>query len=726
MYAKRTIAVLMAVVMIVLMFSGCGSQNAVEYTYSAKYTVHNLESCVLSENTRLKLSWNNDSKSIALEDKQTGKVWSNVYEGKETSTLDCYVQNMRIFQTEFVSGLKAFENKTISAEKIKNGVKITYYFDKEEIAVPVSYTLREDSMLIAVNGKEIKEKGEEYRLISVTPSPAITSVRQDEPDSYIFVSSGIGALIDTKPDVNGEKRMEIGGANVSSLSTSSNVNSAEASGIRAYGLKAGENAVFCIAEEHAGAVGSRFSAGDSKSAYSSVSAEFYLVDSDYVKGKASSAGDVRLLSDRLQSTVSMGFYPLAAEEADYNGMAKCYRRYLEKKGLITNEEKDFSSPYALTVLGGVMTTSSIMGVPQKTLKKMTGFSEAQEMIESLTKEVGIKPVVRLSGFGESGLNVGKIAGGYRFASVFGKDRDRKALEKACADEKIPLFTEFDPIRFSQSGNGFSYRNDAAKTATLHTAEFSSINIPLRDYNASLSYRLLARNKVEQAIDKLVNMCRKNEVSGICLSFFGSKSYSDHNDIRYGVTGQMEEDAKKGISTVKKTEKAVAGSASTYYAAGLLDMVFDAPLEETGRFQFDQEIPFYQMVFSGITPLYSASLNTASNPAKKLMLAAASGTGIGFSILKDFEKEYMETNVEKLYSCSYEYCKESILDSLGKYGEIYAAVADKKIDRYDFVNEFVTKTVFENGVAVYANHSPSTVQTPVGELEGYGFKMEGSR
>ena len=725
MFAKKTISAFLCLLICMLAFAGCGKNSSVKYFYNGKVEIKSLDSQILAENGKLKLVWNNESKGISLENKETGKVWSNFSDAEDiTSSLDLYVQDMQIFQTEFVSSLDAFKKNKVSAEKIDNGVRLTYYFDKVKISIPVEYTLRADSLLISIDGSKIAEDGRKYRLLTVTPSPHITSISKEAENSYIFTTEGIGALIDIGEDADGQRKSATGNANVSALSTTSDTNDLEKSGFRAYGLKDNDEAIFCIAEDTAGAVSVRFSAGDKKSDYSSIYSEINMVDSDYTKGKAAASGDVRLLSDRLQSVVSIGYYPLSGENANYNGMAKCYRKYLSDNGFISDEEKDFSSPYAVTALGGVMSTSSILGFPKSTLKVATTFNEVKNIIERITKETGEKPIVRLQGYGETGLNTGKIAGGYSFPSAFGSNKDRLALEDYCKDEGISLYTNFDLVRYSKSGSGFSYTNDSAKTATLHTAEFSGVNVPLRDYNSKLAYRLLSRKKIDKAVDKLIKMADKKDISGICLEYFGAKSYSDYSDIKYAVTGLMDTDTKTQIEKIKKSGKSVSGSGSTYYAAGLLNAVFEAPLDEYGKYQYTKEIPFYQLVFSGTVPLYSAPINTASNPNEKIMLAASTGTGLGFSVAENFQNEYMETNTYKLYSCSYDYCIELINKSLGQYKDIYSAINGSKIDSYDYIDENVTKTVFENGVVVYANHSSKTVNSPAGELYGYGFTMEG--
>ncbi len=729
MFAKRTVSVLLIVSICVLIFAGCGNATSVVYTYKSDAKIETLSSQVLAENDRLKLSWDNTFKGITLEDKENGKIWSNLAQNadgtwKNTSTLDITVQDMQIFQSEFISGLDAQNNNKLSSKKIKNGIELTYYFDKVEVSVPVRYELRKDSLKVSIDSKKITESGKKYRLLYAIPSPMLMAVEKTLPDSYLFIPDGMGAIVYNNECADGEKRIDGDNTNIAALSTTSETNKTESSGIRVFGVKANEAAMLGIPEDTSGAVGVYLTAGDVKSDYSKVYPKYFFVDTDYTKGKASNAGDVRLLSDRAQLTVSVGYYPLSGENANYNGMAKRYRKYLQDSGYISNTKKDFSSPYAVTAMGGVKSLSSIVGVPVQTLKSMTTFNEAKELVENIVKETDTKPVVRLQGYGESGLNIGKIAGGYKFASLFGSNKDRLNLQKYCQDEKMQIFIEFDMINYSKSGNGFSYANDAAKTATLHTAENYAVNIPLREFNKKTAYRLLGRGKLGKAVDKLIKMAQKKDISGVSLASLGQYSYSDYTDgDKYAVTGLMAEDTKDYINKIKDNKIAVSGSASTYFAAGLLDVVFDAPLDPLGKYQFDREIPFYQMVFAGVTPLYSASVNTASDPNKKIMLAASTGTGLGFNMAKNFSKDYMETNVEKLYACSYDNTSELIKSSLKSYAKIYDKIKGQKIDRYDLVDDNVTKTTFENGVTVYANHASFAVDSPVGKLKAYGFKME---
>ncbi|MBO4432407.1 MAG: hypothetical protein J5852_02630 [Clostridia bacterium] len=725
---KRVLSLTLSFVLTVCLLTGCGKSEKPKYNKKAE--ILSVKSGVVAKNDKLELSYDDALKCVLLKNKKTDKVWSNIpYEeylnGNAYSTLNIVVQDMQNYQREQFSSEELAKNGRISCEKIDNGIRLTYYFDSVKISVPVDYVLRSDSLLMSIDASKIIEGDNNYRIYYASASQKFCSVLQSEKDAYIFAPYGSGAIINTGSLPDGKRRMESSGPNEASLSTTNPVDPEESGGLQVFGIKDKKDALLCIPEDCAGATGIHFLAGDRQSDYSSIYPVFYFVDFDDVNGRAANSGEVRQLSERTQSVISAGFYPLSGKKANYNGMAEKYREYLIRSGYINEKEngKDFSSPYAVTLLGGVMTTSSILGIPVSTLKTMTDFKSAKKIVSELSGSTGIKPVVRLQGFGESGINIGEIAGGYSFGSEFGGNDDRMELENYCKKNNIPLYTQFETVKYSESGSGFSYTFDAAKTATLHSAEQKATNIPLRDFNANITYRLLSRSKLSNAIDKLVSAIKKKSISGVSLSTLGRISYSDYGDgVKYSVTSLMESDTKEYIERIAKTGCGVAGSEATYFAAGLMDAVFESPLDSSGKYQIEKDVPFYQIVFSGVTPLYSSSINLDSNPERKIMLAAATGTGLGFSIIDNFDKTYMENNVYPLYACVYDKNKDYISDVVKEYSAVYSAVAGVRIKSYDIINEKISKTTFENGKVVYANHSSGKADSPVGVLEGYGFKL----
>lgn len=723
---KKFVSIILSLIIMTVLFSGCQKNTWITgYDTDSKTTMIN--SAVVAENGNFTLSFDSDNLNVSLLCKSNETVWNTVpdndkIKADEKSTLNIRVQDAQV-RTESTHYSSAATR--VSAEKTENGVTITYYFDEVKISVPVTYTLREDSLLLSVDGKNVKQGSKRYQLIAAQPAPMMCRLSVDAENSYIFAPSGLGGTISNKITPDTTRKLSGTGANIASISTESITNDYDSSGFRCYGLKNNTSGIFCIAEDTPAAVGVNVTAGDKLKKYSTVFPTFYFTDYDYFYGISVTDGLIKQLSTHYDGIVSVGLYPLSEENADYNGMAKCYREYLTRKGFITDNKKvNASSPYSVTYLGGVLTTSSIAGIPQKTLKKMTTFEEAQKITQELTEDIGIAPVVRLSGFGTTGINIGAVAGGYKFASKLGSDNTRLDFEKYCKENNINLYTGFNLIFYGKSGKGFSYSMDSAKTAILKAAEISGVTIPLRDFDKSSSYRILSRDSLSEAVSKLIDVAGKKGVSGIALSDLGKVSYSDYSKgSEYAVSAKIECETKSYIENISSNGHNVAVSGGTYFSTGISDIVFDAPIEPSGRGVFENEIPFYQMVFHGITPMYSSAINTATDVNYKIMLAASTGTGLGFSIVNDFENSYMQTNADKLYAMLYDDNVDLIKNSLAKYEDIYRSVENSKIIRYDVLENNITKTTFENGICIYANHSSKEQESPVGVIKGYDFVME---
>ncbi len=758
---KKSVSMLSAVLIFVSALSGCGAKRKLDKFDASN--IKTLSSQTLAENDRLKLDYKYEVKNpnaatggevfeISVTDKVTGKVWSSNQggngnsENKGSSALDITIQNMETYQPSSASGdvfyeverdkngdlvyddnfeLKRTRVLSVSAKKIDNGVELIYYFLKYKIAVPVDFYLAGDSFKISIDASKVAEGDENYRLVSAYPMPNMFRVSDKSEDGYIFLPVGNGALMKTQDTADLEKEYHEGPSNYIALETDGIINLPETARMPVFGLKEDNNALFCIAEKSPGAMGIDASTGSRSSDYAKVKPNLFFVDYDYTLGRSKTSGYIRQLSDRTDKVITIGCYFLENEDADYMGMADCYRNYLNKEGFI--QKSDFiQSPYSVDILGGVMATTSVAGVPTKKLKTLTTLSSAKEIVSDLLKEISYKPTVCLSGYGETGINYGQIAGGFTISSKLGNKEQIKAIEDYASSNKIPLYFNFEMSKFSESGSGFGYSSDSAKTAVLHSADKYFADIPLGINDLNSEYRILARGKQGKAIEKVLKTTDKFGISGISLSTLGSVAYSDYNKNKvYPLSYKTESENKDYISKIRKSNKAVSGKASAYFAAGLLDSVFDLDIGGNGHFSMDYEIPFYQLVFSDVTPLYTNSVNMADNPEKVIATAAATGMGIGFSLIDEFDVSYMESKAQKLYACCYDANKERIKEYVNKIAEVYDATAASRIVDYKIFDNGLSVTTFENGKVVYVNNSSIAIDTEIGKLESYEFELRGA-
>lgn len=728
MFIKKAVAVI-TVVFLLIVSVGCSkSPQALQYAASNQYM--SVSSMTVASNNNYELAWNNDAKFVSLKSLKTGNIWSTIpynyyLSGGDNSNI-CSPLNITVVDTsslawEVINGYnESVIPGTVKSHRVENGIKVTYYFDNFKISVPVVYKLTEDSLNVTVDPNDIRED-DNYLLTAVSVAPYLCSTENNTVGSYVFVPSGTGAILNATSDSRGIRRYseEIYGEDYSRILTSDFIDDT-AVRLPVFGIKSENSALLGIVENGAECVKVEAEVGSNRTGYSAVWATANIRGFDVYSATAGNGEMKRMSKEHSVTPVSVGYYPLDGDDANYNEMAKRYRRYLEDNNALvkTVAQKGF---YGVTFYGGVNVSTNFMGIPLKTTKSMTTFAQAEEIARNLVEASELTPHIRLYGYGDNGIDSGKVAGGYDFPNVFGGNRQREHLESYCSKENIPLYTDFNLIRFSDSGKGFSYLFDAAKTASLHTADISSLLVPLRDKAPGSKSRLLKRNKLRIAVERLKKFVYKENVSGISLSGLGEYAYSDFSEKKYMTKNNMANDVTEYINYLRNETHTVVSGANSY-AAATSDAIFETPTDNGNYDIFDADIPFYQLVFGGSKPMLSSALNLSKDFERSLMQAVSSGTGLSFALIYNFEPTYIQNQSGKFYASVFEDNKEKIAQTLKEYSNFYMAIAGKEINRYELLPNGVSKTVFENGVTVYANHSADEANSPVGILGKYGVSV----
>ena len=726
---KKILSTILSVLLIVTLFAGCSDSKTVD-KYDAEAEIKTLSTQTVVSNDFLSLSWNNEGKFVALEEKETKKIWSTVpYEYFKSggtsdninSPINITVANAAKAQWDTISGYAESVSKDrASVERIDTGLKITYYFDNYLISVPVKYELFEDNFKISVDSSEIVEGGEK-KLLSVSLSPFLCSAQNTSEDSYLFVPSGNGGLmyVDERAEGTRKYTAEVFGTDSSRLVPEEAVDDVKVY-LPVYGIKDKDSALLAIIDKGAEQAEIYAEAGNRRTEYSTIYTTFYLRGYDVVETDQWLWGyrDLSRISDnKINTELSISYYPLSGKDADYNGMSRKYKEYLFADGKAYTSAAD----YSLKILGGVTYKSASGGIPHKELYTMTSFKEAENILTHLTDISDSAPIVTMQGFSDTGIDVGKIAGGFDFSGDYGNEDDLNSLKKKCSDIGADLSFDFDLVRFNSSSNGFSYMMDSAKSATLRTVDKYGINIPLRSYNSE-EYRLLKRSQIDTAVEKLIDFTKDEKLTSIGISTLSSIAYSDFDEEKYSFKGNMSYQVRESIKNFKKNGIKVYASDANSYAAEESDILLDVPGSNGDYFALDEEVPFYQMVFCGIKPMYCDAINLADISQKAVMKAVSTGVRFSFTVTGNYDTVYASNKSERLYGTKFSSVKAGITDLLTKYSDFYDSISGVSIESYELLKNGITKTEFSNGITVYANHLNSNVETTVGDFEPYGVKI----
>ena len=728
----KVLAFLLALCLTVTVFTGCEGREAPSGYRSVNAAV--LETVQMASNPKYELIWNSDAKAILFKSVESGGYWSSILydaflEGNDTangnSPIYITVVNTKTLKWDTISSaLEMEENGSVLCKKIEDGIRVTFFFDTYKIAVPIEYRLKGESLTVSVDSSTILEDGTDYKLVSISLSPNLCSVKNSSENGFLFVPSGSGAIMYTAETNEGIRKYsgEVYGADAARRNPLDLLDD-EAVRLPVFGASGGGKGLLGIIEEGAGAAVIEAQAGNERSGYSSIGATFYV--RGYDEFFYTFHGTYKGLTQRVNEKISgqsflISYHPLYGEEAGYNGMAKKYRSYLLENDMLTQTEAN-GSAFAVTLLGGTGITKSFFGIPYKKIVSLTTFSQAKMIVEDLLNKTGNIPTVRMTGYGDNGIRAGSIAGGSKYPGAFGSRDELGAFLDTC--QSTDVFFDADIVYYSKSGSGFSVNFDTAKTAINHKAERYPVS-PLRIKDDSNVYYVLARQKLGEAAELAVKKAENYGNTAISFSSLGSAAFSDYRDIQYANKNKMENDVAGILRDIKKKGFKTAVAAANSYSACAAEVLFDTPDTNGGYDAFDLEIPFYQMVFHSYKTMYTPAVNLQGNTPLAAAKSAAYGMGLGYMLSYEYANESDDLDEYKLYGTLYSDNIAGMQKTLvtDRYAELYKAISTAEFVNYTFLDNGVSRSEYGNGITVYVNHTANTVKSPAGELGAFAFYM----
>ena len=741
MIRKKYLSSVCAVALTVALLCGCGGSGVSQkrLSYDKEKLSTDISDELIAQNENYRLEINRTSLGVSLTDLKTGKVYGTnpVNSGGEQfdefgmpikrhpqieSVLFIeYLDTQKNTTSKLISYSAAVQNGRTVLENTDNGVKVEYYFDDAEIMIPITYTLRENGLSVTLDPKGIEEGSN--MLISVSVAPFFCSVENTEKNGYLLYPSGSGALIYPKEvsQPGDSYSAEVYGEDASKekwdkTSTEKSIR------LPVYGAKSGDTAAFAIIEKGADSCLLETTVGSTSVGYSAVYATYQLrgytanikelYNNRYYKGL--------VYSDNMtDAPLEIGFYPLAGENADYSGMAGLYRSYIEKtEGKAENAK---AATLNITAVGGTMISKSFLGVPYTTLLATTTLKDAAAMVKELEEGGAKVSALALSGFGKTGIDSVKPAGGFGIAGKLGSSKDFTSLKKTCENSDTDLFFDFDAVTFSKSGGGLSSYFDSAVRANRKRAKVYDYNIALLGRETDSAYSLTARDKLTYITNKIIK--KAGAIPGIGLSSLSNTAYSDYTDkssgLYYAKSG-MTEQVSEIIENVKKSGKKFMSSEANAYAAVKSDVIFNSPARSNAALIFDDDIPFYQMVLRGRTALSSESLNLATDREEELLKAVEGGMGLTYTLTAKYDTKLIDSGVPVFYNSLYSDLKDGIISDSKTLSELYGKIGNSAIKSHKIHDSGLRETVYENGVTVFVNYSSGELNSPAGSVRAHGF------
>lgn len=740
---KRYGCFLVSLVLLVAM-AGCGKVERTSQPFNTEEETTQLADSLISENETYRMEWDSETMSISLIDKQTSLRWGTSPGGSQEPEYDElgmpvkrhpqvesalfveYLDAQTNVVDNVISYTGAIRNGRVCCESLPDGLLVKYYFDEVELMIPVEYRLRESGVTMSIDPQQIQEG--DNQVIRISLAPFWCSVSNTKEDGYLLVPSGSGALVYPKQySQSGQSYSAAVYGKDAAIEVWDDPTETKSVRLPVYGAKSEDKATLAIIEKGAESAYIEVKSGSTSLAYSSVYATFQL--RGYTDNVASlpnwtSVETVIYADNMIQSVLQVGFYPLKQENANYSAMAAVYRDYLTMTEEIPDSGDDIG--LALNMIGGAMIQKSMLGIPYETLYPTTTFQQAKEILRDLTETTGVYPAVNLQGFGKSGLDIGELAGGFSLHSKLGSVKDLQALADYCGTD-IPLFMDFNLTGMSESGNGFSTFFDSARSAGGKVAYCYGFNIAVRSRQTSARYALLARSRLTDSVEVLLKKTASWGIKGVGISTLSSTAYSDYkeDDTAYYAKGNMAADVSACMETLRADGRTILVNDANAYAAAHADIILRAPTQSSREDIFDEDIPFYEMVFKGHVPMTCESVNQTPDAARQLLRAVEGGCGLTYTVTASYDGALIDVASTAFYNSLYDDIRPQIIESMVQLSAYYQKIAGAEIRQHTILENGLRETVFSNGVCVYVNYTLENLDSPNGSVPPMSFRVRES-
>ena len=374
-------------------------------------------------------------------------------------------------------------------------------------------------------------------------------------------------------------------------------------------------------------------------------------------------------------------------ECSYVGMAKAYRDYLEKNGVLKAKENVKEDiPLYIESFGALETASSFLSIPTTVKKALTTFENIRTMYDELA-EAGVTNVnFRLTGFANGGME-STVPDGVKFEKSVGGNSGYKELLSYANEKGFGLFPDFD-FSYAQKNtlfDGFKLKRDAVRSID---SRYTTKRIYYSSYQETLTTGLLCISpSVFANFYKGVNEDLSELGAGsISVSTLGSDLNSDFDKSE----PYNREDSKELVSYLLEQIQSDygdvmldAGNAYTWkYADHILNVTLDS-----SHFNYSgYTVPFIGMVLHGYVNFAGTPTNMASDMNYETLKMLENGALPYFTLSYQNTPLLKENNtLSKYYSVAYGIWREDLVETYKELNELLRDVQSAKISNHEFLD-----------------------------------------
>ncbi len=664
----------------------------------------------VAENSRFILSADTENGYVSLLDKQ-GVIWNSLPEGYQQDENAQNITRMamesilQISYTDKLRNIKQLNGKTASVKKgglkcstIKNGIRMTFQFEKEGFTIPVDLALGNQFLDVSIAVSEITETIDDYRLATISLLPYFGAA-DNNANGYLFVPDGCGALIElNRHDQYVEDYSQyVYGRELSTTKVNAEALTQRVS-LPVFGLKNGNSAMMGIITDGAGRAIINASVNKKRCSYSNIYTQFIYRDSDMVtieqKGQT-----IRVIEKNPPKPdgYKVRYYFFNGDKANYVGMAHKFGEWLMSD---YKSEKQNHSPLYVELTGGVMVQDNFLGFPMDRVAPLTTYKDVEEITNQLSK-MGVDNLIIYLKHWQKGATDAPIPISVAPEARLGGKNDFKSMLKTLDNLAAQAYLDFNLTDIVKSRLGYSKRSDAVMSIQNSPAVQYTYHINTLKAKFTQPSFLLNLKKALKAAKKIADSAKPYNFAGAAASTLGNKLYSDFSEKTVKRDVSDKENAKI-LEIMQNIKGRQLLSQPNSYALPFANIAVDTPIFSSNFLTQTYEVPFYQIAMHEYMPMSTPDINTLSDPAIGVLKAIEAGIGLKYIFTMNTNQRVAQSAYSTLNGPLFKEGGQKAADTWKTVEELLEKVAGKKVISHTIIDKTVRETVFDGGISVLVN------------------------
>lgn len=576
-----------------------------------------------------------------------------------------------------------------------------YSNESDYFVIPVVYRFDGGDLVVTVETEKIEASKSAYlSKVSLLNSFAGNKVSEE---GYLFLPDGSGTVIDNGASVYGQSQLQVPFYGHNFALSYDSFDALEAySSMPVFGIKSNGAAVFAIVESGDAIGGVMGRAGITAFPYACAYPYFNYYVRDYLNRTANVYAYSKVLPTE---AFTVRYHFLYAADADYSGMARYYRDYLEWQGVLCRLTDTADLRLNIRLFGAINKRMPILGVPVKQVVSTTSFEQAREIIDALD-QAGIRNLDVIYTEIMNGAREYKAPSKLAIEKSLGGMAGYNELVRYAANLGYRVFPGVDFGRVVKKGNGIQKSEDLILRISRDEAGvYNDYVVP----SGTVLPLFVDPQRYSGLVCSFIADYHNLEGGNVYLQTLGYYLSANYNE-KDGLTR-----TESQILTVKAMEDLTDASlklkmdGGTRHALPYADSLINVELE-SGRPRLEKHsVPFVAMVLKGYIPFTGAPLNNSGEYEKELLKMLENGADMYYEIMAEDSFILADTDYTDMYSVGASIWLDDIIE---KYRQLQAemkGLANTRLDSHRQLTEDVFETVYEDGTRVIVNYSDQAYQ-----------------